>query len=279
MRIVLLLLFTFSLYAKETLLVSILPQKYFLEQLVGNNFQVKTLIPPGANPATYSLKPSDLQIIKKAAYYFTIGVPFEKANISRITSTNPNLKLIDTTKYIRLYPMQAHHHEAHDHEDHRHSGLDPHVWLAPNLAIQIARSMLDTLLRIDAAHKDLYLNNYERFAKETLALDKEIYTKLIGIKNRSFLVFHPSFGYFARSYNLEQIAIEQEGKEPKIKDLLKLLQKAKAKGIKKVIIEPQFPKRSAKIIAQKLGAKVVVIDPLAYDWQKSLKSLADAISH
>ena len=275
MRIVLLLLFAFSLYAKEILLVSILPQKYFLEQLVGNNFQVKALIPPGASPATYSLKPSDLQTIKKAQYYFTIGVPFETANISRITSANPNLKLIDTTKYIRLYPMQA----PHDHKDHHHKGLDPHVWLAPNLAIQIARSMLDTLLQIDPTHKELYLDNYNRFAKEAIALDTEIYSKLIGIKNRSFLVFHPSFGYFAKSYNLEQIAIEQEGKEPKIKDLLHLLQKAKIKGINKVIIEPQFPKRSAKLIAKKLKAKVIVIDPLAYDWPKSLKSLADAISH
>ena len=275
MRIVLLLLFAFSLYAKDILLVSILPQKYFLEQLVGNNFQVKALIPPGASPATYSLKPSALQTMKKAQYYFTIGVPFEKANIPRIKSANPNLKLIDTTKYIRLYPMQAHH----DHEDHHHRGLDPHVWLAPNLAIQIARSMLDTLLQIDPTHKELYLDNYNRFAKEAIALDTEIYSKLIDIKNRSFLVFHPSFGYFARSYNLEQIAIEQEGKEPKIKDLLHLLQKAKIQGIKKVIIEPQFPKRSAKLIAKKLKAKVIVIDPLAYDWPKSLKSLADAISH
>ena len=273
MRIFVLLLFAFSLYAKEILLVSILPQKYFLEQLVGKNFQVKALIPPGASPATYSLKLSDLKIIKKAKYYFTIGVPFEKANIPRIKSINPNLKLIDTTKYIRLYPMQAHHKE------HHHRGLDPHVWLAPNLVIQIARSMLDTLLQIDAAHSELYLNSYERFAKEVIALDKEIYNRLINIKNRSFLVFHPSFGYFARSYNLEQIAIEQEGKEPKIKDLLKLLQKAKIKGIKKVIIEPQFPKRSAKLIAQKLGASIVVIDPLAYNWQESLKRLADAISH
>ena len=270
MRIGIIFLLTLSLYAKEILLVSILPQKYFLDRVVGKHFEVKVLIPPNASPATYSLKPSDLKKIKEASYYFTIGVPFEKANISRIKSINPKLHLIDTTKYIRLYPMQAH--------EHHHNHLDPHIWLAPNLVVQIARAMLDTLLQIDPANKQSYLSNYQDFAKEVIEFDTKLYAKLAQVQHKAFLVFHPSFGYFARSYNLKQIAIEQEGKEPKIKELLELLKRAQKEGIKKIIIEPQFPKRSAQLIAKKLGASIVVIDPLAYKWQESLERLADAIS-
>ena len=262
-----LLFVTIPLFAKELLLVSILPQKYFLEQIVGKRFAVEAMIPPGASPATYSLKPSELQKVKKAKLYFTIGVPFEKAWLNRFASTNPNLSFIDCGKYIRRYPLQ----EGAAH-------LDPHIWLAPNYVMQIARAMLDAVIALDKKNAKEYLKNYKNFIEHIAAIDTKIYRLFLQKSPKAFVVYHPSFGYFARSYGLRQIAIEKEGKEPKIKDLVVLIKKAKKLQINTIFIEPQFPKKRALLLAKKLGAKVVTIDPLAYDWSKNILKVACAIS-
>ena len=262
-------LFAFAL-AKETILVSIAPQSYFVQQIAQGAVDVVTLVPPGASPATYSLKPSQLSAIKRAKIYLTIGVPFEKAQMERIKSANPALRIIDSTKYIQKVPMEAHHHE--------HEGLDPHVWLAPNLATQLARTTLEALIKLEPAKAEEFLHNYQKLVAKIASIDAKIYALMLGSKRKAFLVYHPSFGYFARSYGLVQLSIESEGKEPKMQELARLIQKAKKLGIKTIFIEPQFPKRSAKFLAAKLGAKIVVIDPLAPDWDENMLRIARAIA-
>ncbi|SMC09013.1 metal ABC transporter solute-binding protein, Zn/Mn family [Nitratiruptor tergarcus] len=275
MRFLLLFFFATLLFAKDTILVSILPQKFFLEQIAKDSFDIEVLIPPGASPATYTLKPSQIKKIRKARCYFTIGVPFEKAWRDRIQAANSELHFVDSGKYIRRYPLAHHHH----HEEHEHEkSLDPHIWLAPNLVPLIARAMLDELLKLEPNKKKFFLTNYQEFAQKTIEIDSKIYSLLLQKKSKAFLVYHPSFGYFARSYGLEQLAIEKEGKEPKMQDLIQLAKKAKALGIKTIFIEPQFPQKSAKFLAQKIGAMVKVIDPLAYDWENNILKVARAIA-
>ena len=269
MRLFFLLFFATALFAKETILLSILPQKYIAKQIVSNHFTIDTLIPPGASPATYSLKPSQLKSIKKACCYFTIGVPFEKAWIRRIKSANEKLRIVDMGKYIKRYPLA---------KSHKAKNLDPHIWLAPNLVIELARALLDEVIKIDPSHADEYLQNYQKFVKRVIAIDTQIYRLLLQRKSRAFLVYHPSFGYFARSYNLKQLAIEKEGKEPKIKELIKLAKKAKSLGIKTIFIEPQFPQKSARFLAKKIGATIKIIDPLAYEWEENIIKVARAIA-
>ncbi len=274
MKFLIFLAFALPILAKETLLVSILPQKYFVEQIAKDRFDVVALVPKGASPATYSLKPSQLRQIKSAKLYFTIGVPFERAWRDRIASANPNLRFVDSTKYIRLYPIAEHHHEGH----HEKELLDPHVWLAPNLVTQIARVILEELVRLDPAHQEEYLSNYKNFVSKVAAIDAKIFSMVLHSHTKAFVISHPSLGYFARSYGLEQLAIEQEGKEPKMQELIALVQKAKTLGIHAIFIEPQFPKKSAHFLAKKLEAKVVVIDPLALDWEQNILRIARAIT-
>ena len=84
------------------------------------------------------------------------------------------------------------------------------------------------------------------------------------------MVFHPSWGYFAKRYDIEQISIEIEGKEPKPNELLQLVEEAKKHNIKIVFVAPQFSQKSAKTISQNIGANVVSIDPLSDDWKNNL---------
>ena len=274
MKLLFFVLFALPILAKETLLVSILPQKYFIDQIAKDRFEVVALIPKGASPATYSLKPSQLLQIKKAKLYFTIGVPFERAWKDRILGTNPKLRLIDSTKYIRLYPIGEHEH----HKDHVKELLDPHVWLAPNLVEQIARVLLEELVRLDPAHQKEYFENYKAFIAKIAQIDTKIFSMVLHSHTKAFLISHPSLGYFARSYGLKQLPIEAGGKEPKMARLIHLIQKAKELGIRVIFIEPQFPQKSAQFLAKKLGAKVTLIDPLAQDWEQNILRIVRAIT-
>ena len=108
-------------------------------------------------------------------------------------------------------------------------------------------------------------------------MDKEIETILNPYKEKAFMVFHPSWGYFAKRYNLEQIAIEVQGKEPKPNELIKLIEEAKKHDVKIVFVSPQFSQKSAKAIASSVNAGVVHIDPLAENWAEALVNTAKEI--
>ena len=256
-------------FASLNVAVSIAPQKWFVEQIIGEDGGITVLVPSGASPATYAPKPSQLRAIKKATLYFTIGVPFEKNWLKRFMSINPNLQLIDTTKGLHKLSMVHKEHDAHKHE-----GLDPHVWLSPKYAKTQAKNILDALITANKTKAKIYHDNYQALLQKIDALDKEINTILSPIKERSFIVFHPSFGYFAKDYNLTQIAIEKEGKEPSLKYIKHIIDYAKAHQIRTVFIAPQFSKKAAKTIASKIQGNVVTIDHLAEDWDKNLLNIA-----
>jgi zinc transport system substrate-binding protein len=253
--------------ASLSVAVSIAPQKWFVEQIMGEG-EITILVPTGASPATYAPKPSQLRAIKKATLYFTIGVPFEKNWLKRFQSINPKLKLIDTTKGIQKISM------AHADDEHKHKGLDPHVWLSPKRVKIQAKNILDALTKADATQAQIYHDNYNKLIQKIEALDHKIETILDPIKKRKFIVFHPSFGYFANDYNLTQIAIEKEGKEPSLKYIKQLIDYAKAQEIKTLFVAPQFSQKAAKTIASQIKGNVVSIDPLAEDWERNLLEIA-----
>jgi zinc transport system substrate-binding protein len=265
MRIFLLLLPIF-LFAK-TVTVSIAPQQWIIEH-IAPDLEVEVLLPKSASPATYSPKPSDLAALKRSELYFTIGVPFERANLKRFATLNSKMKIVDMSRYVRKFPI-AHHHK------HAHESLDPHTWLAPPQLMLLARAALQELIKLEPAKKESYLKNYEELIKKLAAFDAKIFKLTLTLRNRKFLVYHPSFGYFARVYDLEQIAIEKEGKEPSAAHLTHLVHEAK--GAKVLIIEPQFPKRSAQLLAKKLGLTIVTIDPLAPNPLQTIQKVTDAL--
>ncbi len=273
MKKIIILIFSVAaiLYADIKIAVSILPQEFFVKKIAGDLADVEVMVKPGASPATYSVKPSQLKALKDTKVYFAIGVPFEKAWLERFQSVNPSLKIVDSGKYIKRVPMQD--------EEEKHTGLDPHIWLSPPLVILQARAIAETLSKIDPANASKYIKNYQKFVSQTASLDAELLEKSKDIKQKEFIVFHPSFGYFARAYGLKQIAIEKEGKEPTLKYIQKIIEFAKKRGIKKVFVEPQFSHKSAKYIAKQIKGEVIIVDPLAYDWDKNIKRIAKAFEN
>lgn len=269
------LLFSTFLYAKPTVTVSIVPQKYFVEQIAKDLVHVNVMVSPGSSPHTYEPKPSQMKELANSDAYFSIGDGFEKAWLPKFKSTHPKLVMVDTIQGLEKIPMTEHHHEGKAHHHDEHGTLDPHVWLDP-LSVKIqAKNIYDALVKLYPLHVKALTKNYEAFNASLDTLDTTIQNKLSNVKNRKFIIFHPSFGYFAKRYNLEQIAIEVSGKEPKPKELAHIIEEAKEENVKVVFVSPQFSQKSAQTIAEQIGGRILTINPLAYEWRENMLSVAE----
>jgi len=277
----------------QTVFVSILPQKFIVEQIGAGAVNVAVMVAPGASPHTYEPKPAQMAALSKAGLYFSVGVSFEKAWLPRFAAANRRMKIVPMDKGIEKLPMAAHAHadDDHDHTHHNHghahdqkphahahphahqehdSLLDPHVWLSPPLVKIMARNTLEALLALAPEHAELFQRNHEGFTRRLDELHTRIGQILADSQGQPFMVFHPSWGYFAHAYGLVQIPIEIDGKEPKPAQIRQLIQEAREHGIKVVFVQPQFSARSARMIADALDGQVLEADPLAYEWDVNL---------
>jgi len=260
--------------------VSIVPQKYFVEQIGRDHVDVQAMVLPGASPATYEPKPRQMVDLTKVSIYFAIGVPFEDVWLKKISATNPDMKVVHTDRGIPKLPMATHHHgngEQREDEHHAatHKGLDPHIWLSPPLVKIQTRAILTALMEIDPAHASLYKTNFQAFTAQIDRLDTDLKKTFAERQGLQFMVFHPSWGYFADAYGLEQVPIEIEGKEPKPAQLKELIEHAREKEIKVVFAQPQFSAKSAGLVARSIGGQVVTADPLTENWLVNLREIAD----
>lgn len=256
--------------------VSILPQSFFVEKIGGSHVQVMVMVPPGANPATYEPKPRQLAQLSRCTVYFAQGVPFESAWLPRFLKANRNLKIVRCYQGVERVPMQRAPRSAKLKVGTIQ--LDPHIWLSPPFAFIEARNMLEGILRADPSHRESYAKGFRELAREIVDLDLVIKELFEGIgKHNSFMVYHPAWGYFARTYGLKQIAIEKEGKEPLARDLKRLVRYAKDKGFKELFIQPQVSPHPAHVIAHSIGAKLAYLDPLARQWDRNLLESAKRI--
>ncbi len=259
--------------------VSILPQKYFAEKIAGGLAKVSVMVPPGANPATYEPKPAQMRRMARSKIFFSIGVPFEKVWLKRVAAVNPGMQVVQTDRGIDKRKMSTGDHPRKRNLSEENRSGDPHIWLSPPLVKTQARSMADALIRIDPAHKGTYEINLKKFETEIDRLDLEL--KKVFEQNphgAEFLVFHPSWGYFADTYGLIQISVETEGKAPSAAEMAGLIRYCRDRGIRVVFVQPQFSARRAKTIAREIGGQVVFIDPLNKHWAKNLRSVAAKVA-
>jgi zinc transport system substrate-binding protein len=237
--------------------------------------------------------------LAEARIYFTIGVPFERAWMERIKAVNPGLKVVDTSQGIMKrngewgmgngecgvrnaeWGVGSGERSVRD-EPGRHVE-DPHIWLDPILVKSQARIIAEALVEIDPHNCIEYQANLEVFLADLDRLDGEIKKTLHGLEGRTFLVFHPAWGYFADRYGLRQMPVEVEGKEPGARSLADFIQRSKtliAEGqtAKALFVQKQFSTRSAETVAQAIGARVIPLDPLAKDYLENLRRTAEIIS-
>jgi zinc transport system substrate-binding protein len=276
--IILTLICVTSSYAKLNVLVSITPQKSFVEEIGGDKVDVTLLVPIGTNPNFYEPKASKMMEIDKSDIYFTIGGHFEKAWLPRIKNQNNDMKIIDCSKTVERIDVKS-NKKSEKLNSNQLPKKDVHVWTTPKNIQKIGETIYETLVKYDSINKDYYKKNYEAFIKKAQETDTQIKEILQNTKEGTkFMVFHPAWGYFANDYKLEQMPIEVEGKEPKPKEIHQVLEKAKELNIKTILTQPEFSQKGAEVIANELNIKVVEISPLNPKWSQNLLNLAKAIS-
>lgn len=255
--------------SKLIVAVSILPQAGFVEAVGGDKVEVLVMVPPGASPHTYEVTPDQMTQLSNAKMYAKVGSPveFELSWMDKLIAVNKTMLVVDCATGVTLTAS----------EDPDETGLDPHIWLSVKNAAIMVQNICDGLVQVDAANKSFYEQNCAAYLSQLAQLDQDFQTDLADVTNRSFIIFHPAFAYFARDYNLTQIGVEQEGKEPDADYLTRLIDEAKAKNIKVVFVSPEYSTESAETIAKEIGGQVVSINPLAKDFIENMRAVETAV--
>lgn len=272
-------IFTLFTFANTNVVVSIIPQKVFVQKIGGEKVSVTVMVGQGASPHNYQPKPSQMKAIAKADVYFSIGVEFENVWLEKFANQNKKMLLTDSSKSIEKH--HEHHNCKHEHNEHheKREEFDPHVWVDPLNVKIIAKNIYETLVSLDANNTNFYKQNYKAYIKELDSVDKEIKQRLEATpKGTKFMVFHPSWGYFAKRYGLIQLPVEVEGKEPKMKALVSIIKKAKEAKVSAIFTQPEFSDKASKNIANNLDIAVIKASPLAENWAENLLMLANAIA-
>lgn len=264
---------------KEIIGVSIVPQETFAKAIIGENYEVVTLIPPGSSPETHQPSIRTLEKLNRAKLYFSIGVETEKANILPTITEYENLEIIDLANAVdQIYPPRYFSEDNDENEqNHDHNGRDPHIWLSPKRVIVIVEIMTEKLINAYPKDKDLFLKNSKNYIKKLNDLDKHIQMKIKNADTKDFIIYHPSYGYFAEDYDLNMIEIETDGKKASINRIDEIAKIAKEKNIKTIYYQEEMSFKQAEIIANEIDGEIIKLKPLSSNYIESQKEFINTL--
>lgn len=251
--------------------VTIPPQCSFVERIGGDRVSCSVLVEPGQSPESFEPPPQRLVELSRAELYFRIGIGFETSWLDRVRAVHPELRIVDTREGVKL--LEAGHKEP---DGHGHG--DPHIWLDPGRVRVQAENIERGLEAADPKGASLYKANLSAFLEDLASVDSEIRGRLRNAQGRKFLVWHPAWGYFADAYGLEQIAVEEEGKEPNAKNLASLLERIRREGFRMIFVSEETRSRSVESFAQAARLTLVRLDPLSRSYLENLRFMADRIA-
>ncbi len=252
--------------------VSIVPFRYFVEAIGGDDFRINVMVPSGANPHIYEPFPEQIFKLRKSVGYISNGyLGFEMTWLGRFYESNMTMKKLALSQNIE--PLSSAHHHDGEHVE----GADPHYWVSPRCAMIMAGSVKDFLAELNPVNKNIYEANYQKLLSVISGVDKKASDLFSGVKSKSFMIYHPNLGYLARDYGLEEISVEYEGKEPPPSRMKELIDRARTGRIKTIFVQREYDAKNARAIAHEIGAKVQIIDPLSGDWPGSETEIINAL--
>jgi len=268
-------------------LVTVAPQAEMVRAIGGERVSVTELVPAGQSPHLYEPVPSVLRAAAEATLYFTVGsgIEFERSHLETIRQQNAGLTVLPCAEGVALRGLaEPHHHDHGDHDGHDghaeqgRGSLDPHIWLSPANLRAMAAHVRDGLVAADPDGEATYTAGHLEYVGRIEELDGELKAMLEPHAGRAFLVYHPSWGYFADAYGLRQIAVEEGGRKPGPAGIAAVIDQAREHGIQVVFVAPQFDRTAAETVAAEIGGRVVVADPLAADVPSTLRALGGELA-
>ncbi len=251
---------------RPTITVTIEPLRYFAEQIGGDRFRVVTMVPRGANPETYEPTAQQMADLSRSDLYIEAGdLGFERTWMKRLRANASHLIMVDTSEGID--PLQA----------PPLMNTDPHTWTSPANALRIAQNIYNAMRRVCSKDSAYFKARLDSLTWRIIDLDAKITDRVQHAPVRSFIIYHPTLSYFARDYDFEQLPMEREGHEPTPASLKALVDTARQRGTRLIFVQREFSNRGVESLAVELGANVVEINPLSYDWESEMLRIADAL--
>lgn len=258
-----------------TLIASISPVKFLIDEVSEHRYDVQVLVPTGASPETYEPTPRQIKAVYDSPALFTVGlIDFEQELTRRIAeSTTGSTSIIALAANIQLIEGECNHY------NHTHAhGTDPHIWSSPKRLKQMARTVYEGLSHLEPAHEGQYRSNLRKLERRLDSLDAWIASRIADADVKRFMIFHPALTYYADDYGLSQIAIEQEGKEPSAEQMKRIVGQAKEAGIGVILYQKEFSPATVETAAADIGARTAEIDPLAENVIDNLKHITELIT-
>lgn len=255
--------------SSNTIYVTITPLKAIIEEITCGDFTVEVIVPDGASPETYEPTAKQLAKINEAQMIFSTGlINFEQSIVERIDNKSKVVNLSDGIELIEGSCSHHHHHHSH--------GVDPHIWTSPKSLRVMVMSARDAIME-EFPDNEEYAEAAARLLERIDALDAMCKQQIDNSGVKAIMIYHPAYTYYARDYDIEQIAIEHDGKEPTPKQLTALCNKGKEMDINVIFHQPQYSADKVSAIASEIDAEVVETDPLAEDILSEIERITTII--
>ncbi len=265
--------------ARPLVTVSVEPQRYLVEQIAGDRFRVVTLMPNGENPEMYEPPVASRMAVDRSRVFFSTGFfPFESAAALAVSGSTA---VVNTSEGIDLIYGTHSHADGHAnflHVDSAHRAPDPHVWTSVRNTRIMASRIAQGLIDADPDNADSYRTALGRIDRSLDSLDRVISEKLDTLPTRTFLVWHPSLTYFARDYDLEQLAVSADSRESSMPQMRRVIDEARADSVRVFFYQKEYDPRQARAINSGVGSHMLPIQPNSYSWLAQLDSIADELA-
>lgn len=252
--------------AKPIVAVTIVPQATFVNEIAGDAVEIITMVPPGSSPETHEPTPQQMVEFSKAATYFAIGIAVEETKVLPSIGEIPVVNLAEVVR--EEYPDRMFD------EGER----DEHIWLSPKRVKVMVQAMTEELVRLMPENKDAFQKNSQAYVALLDELDQELVDIFAEMSPKIFIVYHPAFGYIAEDYNLEMVALEEEGKESTPQQLQTVVDLAKEHDLKSVFYQQEVDSRQATSFAEEIKGSAVQLSPLSAEYIENMKTMALAIA-
>ena len=285
-------------------LTTIKPLGFIAAAITDGVSEPKVLLPTGASPHDFSLRPSDIRSINSADLVVWVGPELE-GFMAKPLANHPHALALTQVEGMPLFNYatqdshDSHNHDDHDHathehgdhdeghEGHHHEGVDPHIWLGPTQAKVIAKAIASELGKLDPANQARYDANLAAFDTKVDAKDKVIAGQMKAVNEKGYFVFHEAYGYWERHYGMSSkghFTVSPE-RRPGAKTLVDIRKALEEKQASCIYAEPQFSPAVIESVARNTGAKVLLLDevgeqvPLGPDgYPQFMQQLADAFA-
>lgn len=244
-----------------SVLVSIAPYKFLVEQITKDTCQVLTVVTDHKDPHTYEFSPKHVEKLCRAQLWFRIGEGFEKACEKALTCEKVDLNQVVNVIFT--------------HTSCAHQTFDTHTWLSPQNLIKQVIVIVDALCTHFPNHASFYRENGLQLIETLQKLDEEILKITEPVRQRHVLVAHGAFAYFCRDYHFIQHTMEKHAHtEPSLKDMLHIFEVIEKNNITSVILLRYSGKRSSTILAKRFHIRPIVLDPYEENVINNLRTIA-----